>query len=162
MVKRRDSEVHSAAELLESLGRQGFEEVGHEVPDSAPDPKRAGFAVAGGFVQPTARVPHSDPAARDRVDALWHAEADRVRILDSNGEFLLLATYPGSFTRGWLRMRDSIGDHLPSRIATASGSRDFIAVSLDGKSMCAVSAEEYEDWIVTHSFESDEDIQGGN
>ncbi|MFE7514989.1 PH domain-containing protein [Streptomyces sp. NPDC057540] len=96
------------------------------------------------------------------MDALWHAEADRLGILDSNGEFLLLATYPGSFTRGWIRVRDSIGGRLPSRIATASGSHDFIAVSLDGKSLCAVSAEENEHWIVTHSFEGDENLRGGN
>ncbi|MFE5911368.1 hypothetical protein ACFQ6B_20090 [Streptomyces wedmorensis] len=153
MVTRRENEVHSAAELLDALGRQALEEAGGEVPKSAPDPEKASVAVTGGFVQPTARVPHSDPAARDRLDALWHKEADRMGILDGNREFLLLATYPGSLARGWIRMRDSIGDHLPSRIAAASGSREFIAVSLDGKSLCAVSAEEYEDWIVTHSFE---------
>ncbi|MFF5919348.1 hypothetical protein ACFY8C_13465 [Streptomyces flavochromogenes] len=87
------------------------------------------------------------------MDALWHDEADRMGIPDGNGEFLLLATYPGSLARGWLKVKDLAGGHLPSRIAAASGSREFVAVSLDGKSLCAVSVEEYEDWIVTHSFE---------
>ncbi|WP_406059944.1 hypothetical protein OG462_21830 [Streptomyces sp. NBC_01077] len=153
MVKRRENEVHSDLELLEALKRQALEEVGGEVPKSAPDPKKAILAVTGGFVQPAVKVPHSDPAARDRVDALWHKEADRLAILDRSREFLLLATYPGSLARGWIRVRDLIGGRLPSRVAAASGSRDFIAVSLDGKSLCAVSVEEYEDWIVTHSFE---------
>ncbi|MFE5973363.1 hypothetical protein ACFQ64_14520 [Streptomyces sp. NPDC056460] len=153
MVKRHDREVRSAAELLEALGRQALHEVAGAVPEEAPNPEQASVAVTGGFIQPAARVSHSDPSARDLLDDLWHDEADRLGILDANGEFLLLATYPGSLTRGWIRVRDSIGGRLPSRIAAASGSREFIAIALDRTALCAVSTEEYEDWIVTRSFE---------
>ncbi|MEU3480427.1 hypothetical protein ACI2LO_07085 [Streptomyces sp. NPDC033754] len=155
MVKHHESEGHGGRELIDALGHQGLQEVYGEVPEGAPDPKRTSLVATGGFAQPTVTVHHTDPAARDRVDALWHQEADRMSILDRNREFLLLATYPGSLTRGWIRVRDSLGTRVPSRIAAATGSRDFIAVSLDGKSLCAVSVEEYEDWIITHSFEGD-------
>ncbi|MFJ4871271.1 hypothetical protein [Streptomyces sp. NPDC088757] len=109
--------------------------------------------MAGFEVVPTRTVPQKDPDARERVDALWHEEADRMGLFDGEGEFLLLVSrLSESSTGGWLRMRDTIGTRLPSRIAAATGNQEFIAVSLDGRSMCAVSVEEYDDWIITHSF----------
>ncbi|MGI5356376.1 hypothetical protein ACQI4E_13865 [Streptomyces sp. CA-252508] len=153
MVKHQSNEGPDVALLLEALGQQGLERREGGTPEGAAAPKKAILAVSGGNVRPTLTVNHRDPGAREQVDTLWHQEAERLKIFDQNGEFLLLATYPGSLAKGWLRMKDSVGNHLPSRIAAATGYRDFIAVSLDGKSLCAVSVEEYEDWIVTHSFE---------
>ncbi|MGW9447924.1 hypothetical protein [Streptomyces sp. NPDC055632] len=151
-MNQNNGEEYKVSELIDALARQGLDEEA-DIPGEAPAPKKASLAVSGGNVQPTVTVPHKVPNARDRVDSLWHEEADRLRIFNERREFLLLATYPGSLTRGWIRMRDSIGTHLPSRIAAATGHRGFIAVSLDGTSLCAVSVEEYEDWIVTHSFQ---------
>ncbi|MFD7323106.1 hypothetical protein ACFV9D_18745 [Streptomyces sp. NPDC059875] len=108
--------------------------------------------MTGYYVEPTASVPHTASDARDQVDIRWHAEADKLEIHDANGEFLLRTSSPGSVRRGWLRVRDTVGDHLPSRITAATGYREFIAVSLDGRALCAVSVEDDEDWIVTHVF----------
>jgi hypothetical protein len=87
------------------------------------------------------------------VDVLWHEEASRMGLFDRNREFLLFFWPSGSPTGEWRRMRDTVGTRLPSRIATATGNPEFIAASLDGRSLCAVSVEEYDDWIITHSFE---------
>ncbi|MES9809356.1 hypothetical protein [Streptomyces cinereoruber] len=143
-------------DLLVALGRQGVVEADGGIPETAPDSRKAFFAMAGFEVVPTRTVPQKDPDARERVDALWHEEADRMGLFDGDGEFLLLATYAGSLARGWLRTRDTIGTRLPSRIAAATGNQEFVAASLDGRSMCAVSVEEYDDWIITHSFETTE------
>ncbi|MFJ4336847.1 hypothetical protein [Streptomyces sp. NPDC088915] len=151
---------NSVLDLLEALGRQGVVEAGGGVPETAPDLKTAFYAMAGYEVEPTTTVPQKDPDARKRVDALWHEEAERLGIFDQDGEFLLYAGYPGSRARGWIRMRDATGARLPSRIAAATGNQEFIAASLDGRSMCAVSVEEYDDWIITHSFETAEGRTG--
>ncbi|MBX9424238.1 hypothetical protein [Streptomyces lateritius] len=108
--------------------------------------------MVGYEVKPTKTILQTDPNMRERVDALWHEEAHRMGLIDRNGEFLLLFWFSGSPKREWRRMRDATSTRIPSRIATATGDPEFIAVSLDGRSLCAVSVEEYEDWIITHSF----------
>ncbi|MFI9119361.1 hypothetical protein ACIGW0_08195 [Streptomyces bikiniensis] len=150
-------------ERLEALGRQGVVETAGGVPETAPDSTDAFLAMAGFEVVPTRTVPRKDPDARERVDALWHEEADRMGLFGGAGngagdrDFLLLVSRsPESPTGGWHRMRDTIGARLPSRIAAATGNQEFVAASLDGRSMCAVSVEEYDDWIITHSFEATE------
>ncbi|MEW5659493.1 hypothetical protein ABGT92_29760 [Streptomyces cinereoruber] len=144
-------------DLLVALGRQGVVEADGGIPETAPDSRKAFFAMAGFEVVPTRTVPQKDPDARERVDALWREEADRMGLFDGDGEFLLLGSrFSKSPTGGWSRMRDTIGTRLPSRIAAATGNQEFVAASLDGRSMCAVSVEEYDDWIITHSFETPE------
>ncbi|MGW9447929.1 hypothetical protein [Streptomyces sp. NPDC055632] len=154
MTERDADRDRRTSGLLEALGRQGVVEADGGVPENAPDPKSAFHAMAGYEVEPTATVPQKDPDARDRVDLVWHEEADRAGLFDENGEFLLFFWVPEN-PAGWLRVRDTTGTRLPSRIAAATGNQEFIAASLDGRSMCAVSVEEYDDWIITHSFEAD-------
>ncbi|MGA4943987.1 hypothetical protein [Streptomyces cinereoruber] len=149
----RKNEGSDVSELLDALARQGLKEAGCGIPEGVPEPKKASLVVFGGNAQPTSTVPRRDPSASDQVDALWHQEAERWGIFDRDREFLLFATYPGTLARGWIRVKDSNGTRIPSRIAAATGYSDFIAVSPDGKSLCAVSYEEYEIWIVSHSFQ---------
>ncbi|MGV9687523.1 hypothetical protein ACWDUX_00135 [Streptomyces sp. NPDC003444] len=149
----RKNEGSDVSDLLDALARQGLNEAGGGIPEGIPEPKKASLVVYGGNARPTSTVPRRDPSAGDHVDALWHQEAERLEIFNRDREFLLFATYPGSLARGWIRVKDSNGIRFPSRISAATGYSDFIAVSLDGKSLCAVSYEEYEIWIVTHSFQ---------
>ncbi|MFD3532866.1 hypothetical protein [Streptomyces sp. NPDC058664] len=152
MTKRHEGEDRGVRDRVEELARQGLVEAGGGVPEDAPDPRRAFLAVVGYEVKPTTTVLQTDPNVRERVDALWYEEADRMGLFDRDGEFLLFSWPPGSPSGEWRRMRDATGTRLPSRIATATGNPEFIAASLDGRSLCAVSVEEYEDWIITHSF----------
>ncbi|MFG2598460.1 hypothetical protein [Streptomyces sp. NPDC048462] len=46
-------------------------------------------------------------------------------------------------------MKDSVETGLPSRVASATGSPEFLALSVDGRHLCAVTSEEDEYWIVT-------------
>ncbi len=154
MTERDADRDRRVLDRLEALGRQGVVEAAGGVPETAPDPKSAFYAMVGYEVKPTRTVPRKAPDVRDRVDLVWHEEADRTGLFDEDGEFLLFFWIPGDPTGGWLRVRDPIGTRLPSRIAAATGNREFIAASLDGRHMCAVSVEEYDDWIITHSFET--------
>ncbi|MFZ4298534.1 hypothetical protein ACOZE3_11575 [Streptomyces cinereoruber] len=153
MTERDEAGDRRVLERLEALGRQGVVEAAGGVPETAPNSRDAFHAMAGFEVVPTRTVPQEDPDARERVDVLWHEEADRMGLFDGDGDFLLLVSrFSEGSTGGWRRMRDTIGARLPSRIAAATGDQEFVAASLDGRSMCAVSVEEYDDWIITHSF----------
>jgi hypothetical protein len=67
-------------------------------------------------------------------------------------EFLLIPGGPGSVSEGWFRVRDPIGIQLPSRIASVTGRPELMALSRDGKNLCAVSLEDDEYWVITHDF----------
>ncbi|MEW2284443.1 hypothetical protein [Streptomyces sp. NPDC047841] len=68
------------------------------------------------------------------------------------GEFLILPPVPGGSEIGWVRVRDTVGTLLPSRIAEVTGSPEFVTVSTDGRQLCAASVEEYDYWVVLHEF----------
>jgi hypothetical protein len=142
----------SERELCTRLGEHGITVLDGALPSSAPPPLTAVRAVTGGYVQPAVAVPHSAPDLEERIDRNWHAQATRIGLHSGDGRFLLRLSNPGSEARGWLHVRDEIAERLPSRMASATGCREFIAVSLDGKHLCAVSLEDDEDWIVTHEF----------
>ncbi|MET9105452.1 hypothetical protein [Streptomyces zhihengii] len=59
---------------------------------------------------------------------------------------------PGGSAVGWVRVRERVGSGLPSRVAAVTGSPEFIAVSTDGRRLCAASVEDAEYWIVVHGF----------
>ncbi len=112
-------------------------------------------AVNGGEVKPKYAVPYRSGEVPGDLDTLWHAEADAVSLYTDTGEFLLVLPGPGSSRGGWLCVRDTVGERLPSRIATITNQPEFIAMSLDGRQVCATSREEYEYWIITHRFPDD-------
>ncbi|MEU5538261.1 hypothetical protein [Streptomyces sp. NPDC020362] len=110
------------------------------------------YAVTGFEVQPTAVVLTSSSRAADELDEKWHHYASVSSVYDSKGEFLILPPVSGGSEIGWVGVADPIGEHLPSRIAAVTGSPEFLAVSPDGRHLCAVSVEEDEYWVVQHEF----------
>ncbi|MFE4591823.1 PH domain-containing protein [Streptomyces laurentii] len=141
--------------LRDSLEAHGLKMSDTGIPDEAPYILTAIRAVTGHYVRPAVSIPRTSPTALDQIDRRWHEEAEYLRIYARDGEFLLRTSDAGSEERGWLRLRDTVRTRLPSRIKSSTGYREFIAVSLDGRSLCAVSIEEDEDWIVTHVFTSE-------
>ncbi|MFE6287466.1 hypothetical protein [Streptomyces sp. NPDC057877] len=115
-------------------------------------------AVAGFEVEPTAAVPASSPHAADELDAAWHHHAARVALYGADGEFLVLPPVPGGSEVGWVRVKDPVGRGLPSRVADVTGEPEFIAVSVDGRRLCATSVEEDDYWVVLHEFASARDV----
>jgi len=51
-----------------------------------------------------------------------------------------------------VRVKDTVGRNLPSRVAKVTGSPEFLVVSTDGRHLCAASVEEYDYWVVLHAF----------
>jgi hypothetical protein len=142
----------SERELRARLGEHGIIVLDGALPSSAPPPLTAVRAVTGAYVQPTVTVPHSAPDLEEIIDRSWREQATRIGLHSDDGRFLMRLSNPSSEARGWLQVRDEVAERLPSRMASATGCREFIVVSLNGKHLCAISLEDDEDWIVTHEF----------
>ncbi|PZH17635.1 hypothetical protein C1I97_04810 [Streptomyces sp. NTH33] len=136
---------------LETLGRCGLHVV-KETAQEGPPVKAALYAVNGVEVEPVVAIPASGPRALDELDQQWHHYAALAPLYGENGEFLVIPPVPGGSEVGWVRVTDRVGKNLPSRIAEVMGSPEFIAVSVDGRHLCAASVEEYDYWVVVHDF----------
>ncbi|MFD0072832.1 hypothetical protein ACFVIY_10375 [Streptomyces sp. NPDC127166] len=170
---------HSAAVLLSGgpleVLREGDVLVSHPTPDwyrkleasglrvqdfdrspRLPDVRRAHLAFAGYEVKPTTTVGHAHPDAAAELDRRWNSLTTSARLVDEDGEFCMLVPGRGCFERGWVRIKDPVGADLPSRLLAGAGHEEFLAVSVDGRTMCAVSDEEYDKWIIVHHFDEED------
>ncbi|MEV8548412.1 hypothetical protein AB0L04_00970 [Streptomyces glaucescens] len=114
-------------------------------------------AVAGCEVRPAATIPLASPDAAAELDRAWHLHAPGADPGPAGhggaGEFLILPPDSKATDPAWVPVRDTNPGDLPSRIAEATGSPECITVSLDGRRLCAVSEEEYDYWVVRHTFD---------
>jgi len=140
-----------APEWLDTLGRCGLEVTGKAAPDGPPV-NTAIYAVSGFEVEPVAAIPASTPHAADKLDEAWHHHAAQASLYGESGEFLILPPVSGGSQVGWVRVKDPVGKNLPSRIRAATGSPEFVAVSVDGRHLCAASVEDSDYWVVVHEF----------
>ncbi|MFJ9813697.1 hypothetical protein ACIRU3_00250 [Streptomyces sp. NPDC101151] len=137
---------------LSALERCGLQVLRATVPQDVPSVTAAVHAVTGIEVEPVAVIPESSPHATDELDRLWHHHAANCSLYGDDGEFFILPPVSGGSRVGWVRVSDSVGRNLPSRMAVVSGSPEFLAVSADGRHMCAASVEECDYWVVVHEF----------
>ncbi|MFI0925914.1 hypothetical protein ACH4TP_18535 [Streptomyces sp. NPDC021012] len=146
---------HPAPDWHRKLEASGLRVLDLDRASHLPDVPRAHRAFAGYEVKPTVSVSRDLPDAAAELDRQWNSLTTSAHLTDPAGEFCMLAPGPGSHDIGWIRVKDPIGTNLPSRILAATGDPEFLTVSVDGQTMCAVSDEEYDHWIVMHHF-SDE------
>ncbi|MGW8761927.1 hypothetical protein ACWGN5_05415 [Streptomyces sp. NPDC055815] len=125
----------------------GLRILGPDTSPDLPDVRKAHQAYAGYEAVPTVTVPYARPDATEELDRQWNALTASVGLMTPNWEFCI----PVPRT-GWVRVQDPVGLDLPSRMLTGADQHDFLAVSADGRTMCAVSAEEYDTWIILHHF----------
>ncbi|WP_428954584.1 hypothetical protein [Streptomyces sp. cg35] len=119
------------------------------IPDAIP-PAKAILAVAGGRVRPEVAAEKSARGLRI-LDEHW--KVLHAKLASHTGEFLIILWGPGSMEAGWFQVterNDPLG--LPSRVASVIGRPEFCCLSLDNKTLYAVTVEEDEYWIVTHQF----------
>ncbi|WP_367323546.1 hypothetical protein [Streptomyces sp. HUAS ZL42] len=151
MTERRAEINKPQAEVVDVLERCGLQ-VLEQAAQNGPPVMSAIYAVNGLEVKPVATIPTPSPDAAAELDAKWYHYASSVSLYDDNAEFLILPPGSGSSEIGWVRVRDTVGSNLPARIADVTGSPEFLAVSLDGRRLCAASEEEYDYWVVLHEF----------
>ncbi|WP_234315388.1 hypothetical protein [Streptomyces globisporus] len=146
---------HPAPDWYRKLEACGLQVLDLDRSPVLPDVHRAHLAWAGYEVKPTATVGHARPDAAAELDRRWDSLATSAQLMADNGEFCMLVPVRGCFEIGWVRMRDLVGVDLPSRILAGAGHEEFVAVSVDGRTMCAVSDEEYDKWIIVHRFDEE-------
>jgi hypothetical protein len=145
--------THSdAPDWRDALARCGLQVIGDTVQQGITAVQTAIYAVTGVDVEPVATVSVSDPRAADELDRQWHQYASSSSLYAEDGEFLILPPVSGGSTVGWVRVKDPIGNRLPSRISETTGSPEFLAVSADGRHLCATSVEDDDYWVVVHEF----------
>ncbi|WP_240661136.1 hypothetical protein [Streptomyces sp. WAC 01438] len=140
-----------APDWLDVLERCGLQFAG-KAEQGGPPVNSAIYAVTGLEVEPAVTIPASSPRAADELDAAWHHRASQVRLYGRDGEFLILPPVPGGSKVGWVRVKDPVGKNLPSRVGRVAGSPEFVAVSPDGRRLCAASVEDDDYWVVLHEF----------
>ncbi|MEV4784836.1 hypothetical protein AB0K53_05240 [Streptomyces tuirus] len=110
--------------------------------------------VSSAYAKPLVAVPKDAPNPEEELGRHWHRVAARKRLAAEDGRFLILLAGPGASTRGWLCVKDSEGRDLPARLLHGNGSLEFIALSIDGKRICATSEEDDEYWVVYEEISS--------
>ncbi|WKN14428.1 hypothetical protein NEH83_09505 [Streptomyces sp. JUS-F4] len=108
--------------------------------------------VAGVDVEPSLTIDAATPDAMKQLDLQWHEKAWSVLTAPGSGEFFIMPPGSGGSTVGWVSVRDIAPPGLPSRIAAATGTPEFVTLSADGTHLCAVTEEEYEYWIIVRSL----------
>ncbi|WP_344632908.1 hypothetical protein [Streptomyces glaucosporus] len=101
--------------------------------------------------KPVVRVDRSLPDAMDEVDRQWLARAERESLFAEDGSFLVSVAGPGALD-GWVSVRWPGSARMASALFHDEGSPEFVAMSADGRVLCAVTTEEYDFWIVVHVF----------
>ena len=135
-----------------------LQEAGLDVVDQAwsgalPGPMSAWKRVIGGDVRPTGVVRTSDRVDfRSDVESKWERLARRAGILGGSGGFLISIAGVGAVEAPWALVRETAQLDLAGKLSVGRESPEFVAMSLDGESVCGVTGEEDEIWIVLRSL----------
>ncbi|WMX46174.1 hypothetical protein RGF97_16855 [Streptomyces roseicoloratus] len=121
-------------------------------PDSVPPVLETVRSVANWEVKPSATVPLKHPNALQEVDRQWHLHAEDCGLFGQDGSFLLTISGSGTSAFGWASVKWSAGAELAPRLAKPEEGLDFVAMSVDGNVVCAVTEEEYDYWIVVQNL----------
>jgi hypothetical protein len=137
-------------------------EAGLSVPDGAwtgdvPSPWAAWRLIIRGDAVPAARIAYgNDHAHLDEVESEWERIAESTALFGGDGEFLISVS-GGSLDAPWALVRREPRMRLAHVLALYPGDPEFVAMSVDGRSVCGVTTEEYDVWIV----QADIPAQGG-
>ncbi|MFI1781751.1 hypothetical protein [Streptomyces rubiginosohelvolus] len=129
------------------LAKAGLEVLGEGVADELPSYEQAFKAVVNVEVAPRATVARSAPGASAEADRLWLEHARTAAVIDDEGCFLIRGA-----GRDWVRVRRTAHTALSAALVPGAGSM-VIAMSPDGRRLCALTEEDDDYWIVVHRFE---------
>lgn len=128
------------------IERSGLEVLGFVDPAGLVDSGRAWRLVAG--LDATVRVPIKGGDLAGRVDAAWLEQARVHGVIGPDGTFLIASGYE----KPWLKVRWTAQARLSANLVTEDNPRpgegEFVTLAEDGSVMCAVTAEEYEVWVI--------------
>ncbi|MFF3759554.1 hypothetical protein [Streptomyces sp. NPDC002185] len=138
--------THSA--WLARISATGLTVSDAPAPDDAPSVEEAWQSVINWEVEPVAKIPLTHPRALQEADRQWRAHALDEDLFSADGSFLLSISGTGSWSFGWAMVKWAPGVGLSARLVNRGEVLNFVAMSLDGKSVCAVTEEDDDYWIV--------------
>ncbi|MFG2495066.1 hypothetical protein ACGFSD_29025 [Streptomyces caniferus] len=118
-----------------------------------PEATTALHIVNGIEVEPNISISRNSPDSLGSLNHHWKQQSEAAHLYSATGEILVCspATCPADV--GWLRVQDPMrGENIASRLIQAKGSPTFLALSEDGRHLCAISVEDEDYWIVSHEF----------
>ncbi|GAA2412908.1 hypothetical protein GCM10010420_47950 [Streptomyces glaucosporus] len=121
-------------------------------PSGVPAASEAWRKVANIETEPVIKVSQSLPDAMSEVDRQWLAQAKKESLFAEDGSFLISVAGPGASEEGWVCVQWPGSASMASTLFQAERSPEFVAMSMDGRVLCAVTTEEYDFWIVVHEF----------
>jgi hypothetical protein len=114
-----------------------------------PNPWAAWRLIIGGDVIPAARITDGeDHAHLHEVESEWERIAESAALFGGGGEFLISVSGVGSVDAPWALVRREPRMRLAHVLAPYPGEPEFVAMSVDGRSVCGVTTEEHDVWIV--------------
>ncbi|QLE73617.1 hypothetical protein FGW37_20320 [Streptomyces rectiverticillatus] len=116
-----------------------------------PTIEQAWKVVAGWETVPVATVGQKTSDALAELDRQWLAHSSSISLFASDGTILVNVAGRGCQEAGWTPVKWSERAQLASKLQR-DGDPEFIAMSIDGRRMCAVTTEEYDYWVVAHQF----------
>lgn len=120
-------------------------------------PMDAWRPVISGNAVPNARLPVTE--AGDHLDAVeerWEGLCEQFAIFGESSDFLISVAGEGATEAPWARVRPAGRMRLAHVLGPVEGEPEFVAMSIDGTAVCAVTTEEYEVWIVASRLHWDE------
>lgn len=112
-----------------------------------PAPRVAWHLIIRGNVAPSVRIAASN-AHLDEVESEWERIAESTALFGVDGEFLISVSGVGSLDAPWALVRREPRMRLAHLLAPYPGEPEFVAMSVDGRSVCGVTTEEHDVWIV--------------
>ncbi|MFI6287827.1 hypothetical protein ACIBCM_24295 [Streptomyces sp. NPDC051018] len=137
---------------LGSAAGIGLTPLGESAPEGVPTVDQALLSVTNMEVRPTRTVPVDSPDAWGEVDRQWLSLARDNALFTEDGRFLIVLPGPGAVESGWVPVQWVDGVEISSRLSHRKENVDFLAMSLDGKVLCAVTEEDSDYWIILHEF----------
>ncbi|MFJ7159045.1 hypothetical protein ACIQUQ_29435 [Streptomyces sp. NPDC101118] len=130
------------------IAKARLEAVAADVPEGLPPYAQAFTAVVNVEVVPVARVSRAGTGATAAADRLWLEHARAEAVLDDQDRFLVHGA-----DRDWVQVRLTADTALSAALPPGTGSM-AIAMSTDGRRLCALTEEDDEYWIVVHRFDA--------
>ncbi|MCX4908870.1 hypothetical protein [Streptomyces sp. NBC_00878] len=104
--------------------------------------------VESAYSEPVFSVKKDAPGAVEQLGREWHSEAERAQLPATDGKFYVLLAGDDIDDIGWLCVKDLVGENLPGRLLSQNGSIEFIAMSENGRRICAAVDEGDEYWVL--------------
>ncbi|MGW1197295.1 hypothetical protein ACWD4B_15880 [Streptomyces sp. NPDC002536] len=143
---------HYREHHLRMISASGLTILDTPAPGGVPSTAEAWSEVVNFETVPSATVSQGSADALSEVDEKWLTLAMNNALVATDGTFLINTAGPGTREVGWTVVKWAENARLASNLQYG-GDPEFVAMSMDGRNMCAVTTEEYDYWIVSQRFD---------